>query len=430
MTRRFYHLFLMLSLTAGTLFMTGCSSTDEDKEVPSSIPASQHEQDVTETKTPLATAAINLNEQMANLDFSVLEPLAETVPSINASAPAMTRGDGDNAAVEFESKLKRLLTILQDKETTRSLPSVTLGRRFSFQAFNEALQLAWDISVTLGEQGESSSSWFGLNKTMTGEVNYTARNGDKYTVKGVIDKNVEVQFRGFKTKLVVTKASEMFIYKNGDQVLKILSSSENNRPIWLPILIRDNFFTGQLFYDDFEVSLTYDKVSTHERTVDLVYSKAGIEGALLAMSVKLEDDADLKKLLSHDVQVKADFTVKALDGLLNLNGTVQNVNYMVVDGIKVSKCMKEGCTTEAECNSLTADFNNNIKLTLTLQDMPIGDIYMGTLYDDVTNRFYPTIMVHADLLGKEDYTLTNLLEMMGVDVPTILKNAAEMAQSE
>jgi hypothetical protein len=55
---------------------------------------------------------------------------------------------------------------------------------------------------------------------------------------------------------------------------------------------------------------------------------------------------------------------------------------------------------------------------------------MGTLYDDVTNRFYPTIMVHADLLGKEDYTLTNLLEMMGVDVPTILKNAAEMAQSE
>jgi hypothetical protein len=246
----------------------------------------------------------------------------------------------------------------------------------------------------------------------------------------VIDKNVEVQFRGFKTKLVVTKASEMFIYKNGDQVLKILSSSENNRPIWLPILIRDNFFTGQLFYDDFEVSLTYDKVSTHERTVDLVYSKAGIEGALLAMSVKLEDDADLKKLLSHDVQVKADFTVKALDGLLNLNGAVQNVNYMVVDGIKVSKCMKEGCTTEAECNSLTADFNNNIKLTLTLQDMPIGDIYMGTLYDDVTNRFYPTIMVHADLLGKEDYTLTNLLEMMGVDVPTILKNAAEMAQSE
>ncbi len=429
MTRRFYHLFLMLSLTAGTLFMTGCSSTDEDKEVPSSIPASQHEQDVTETKTPLATAAINLNEQMANLDFSVLEPLAETVPSINASAPGMTRGDGDNAAVEFESKLKQLLTILQN-ETTRSLPSVTLGRRFSFQAFNEALQLAWDISVTLGEQGESSSSWFGLNKTMKGEVNYTARNGDKYTVKGVIDKNVEVQFRGFKTKLVVTKASEMFIYKNDEQVLKILSSSENNRPIWLPILIRDNFFTGQLFYDDFEVSLTYDKVSTHERTVDLVYSKKDIEGALLAMSVKLEDDADLKKLLSHDVQVKADFTVKALDGLLNLNGAVQNVNYMVVDGIKVSKCMKEGCTTEAECNSLTADFNNNIKLTLTLQDMPIGDIYMGTLYDEVTKRFYPTIMVHADLLGKEDYTLTNLLEMMGVDVPTILKNAAEMAQSE
>lgn len=427
MTKRFYSFFLILSLTAGMLFMTGCSSDDENA---ASIPVS-NEKDVTETATPLANAAIDLNENMAGLDFSTLESLAETVPSISANAQAFTRGDGDNTAIEFENKLKRLLTILQgDVNTRRSMPSVTLGRRFSFQAFNEALQLAWDISVTLGEQGESSSSWFGLNTTKKGEINYSAHNGAQYTVKGVMDKNVTVQFRGFKTKIVVSKASELFIYKDGVQVLKILSSSENNRPVWLPILIKDNFYTGQLFYDDFEVSLTYDKVSTHERTVDMVYSKAGTEGALLTMSVKLEDDADIKKLLSHDVEVKADFTVKALDGLLNLNGAVKNVNYLVVNGIKISNCMKEGTTEEAECNSLISDFNNNITLTMTLGNTPIGTIFMDTQYDTATKRFYPTIMVRSDLLGSQDYTLTFLLEMLGVDVPDMLKNVAEIAQSK
>lgn len=430
MKKSIYSLFLMLSLTAGILFIAGCSSTDDDKNVPAISPDT-NKKDVTETKTPLANAAISLNENMADLDFSTLKSLTETVPSLNASAPTMTRGDGSNAAIEFESKLKRLLTILQGEEgTTRSLPSVTLGRRFSFQAFNEALQLAGEISITLGEQGESSSSWFGLNSTKNGEVNYTARNGEKYTVKGIVDKNVEVQFRGFNTKLVVTKATELFIYKNGEQVLKILSSSENNRPVWLPILIRDNFYTGQLFYGDFEISLTYDKVSTHERTVDLVYSKADIEGTLLTMSVKLEDDADLKKLLTHDVTVKGTFTVQALDGLLNLNGDVKNVNYLVENGIKISKCMKEGTTEEDLCNSLITDFNDNITLTMSLEDTPIGNIYMGSQYDMPTKRFYPTIMVHSDLLGSEDYRLTHLLEILGVDTPDILKNVAEIAQSE
>jgi hypothetical protein len=143
--------------------------------------------------------------------------------------PATTRADDNSIRSEFETKLSALLSLLQDEQTGRR--SAQMGHRFSFHSFNNALQLAWDLSVILGDEGESCSSWFGLNSTKKGEVYYTAKNGSLYTVKGLIDKEVTIQFRGFNTKVVVKKACEFFIFKDGEQVLKIQSGSEDNRPV-------------------------------------------------------------------------------------------------------------------------------------------------------------------------------------------------------
>jgi len=398
-------LFPMLLLAAGLLTWSGCSKDDDKTESPVDvIPAS-----------PLTEAASSFNEQMAGLNFQELAPLAEVVP-------ATTRADDNSIRSEFETKLSALLALLQDEQaTTRSL---TLGHRFSFHSFNNALQLAWDLSVILGDEGESSSSWFGLNSTKQGEVNYTAKNGSQYLVKGIIDKETTVQFRGLKTKVVVKKAGEFYIYKDGEEVLKILSGSENNRPVWLPILIQDNFFTGQMYYRDYEINLTYDKHSAHQRTLDLIYGKSGEEVPLLTMSAQLEDDADVWKILKHDVNVHADFTVTAM-GVLTFVGTSNNVNYLVVDGVRLSRCMKEG-TTEQECKEQVERFNENLTLNLLLKDVSMGWLYMGVQQDASTNRYYPTVMIHTTILGEEDYPVTMLLQMMGVDIPDILLTAAQI----
>jgi hypothetical protein len=423
MKKTLYSLAFLLSMTAGLLLTTGCDNPDNQVDNPSGTLPAGSETDVIKTETPLAHAAISLNQDMARLDFSELAPLAETIPTV-------TRQAEDNTAVEFEDKLSGLLNLLRgDTEPTRSVSSVTLGRRFSFQAFNDALQVAWDITVILGEQGESSSSWFGLNTTKKGEVAYTAKNGDQYVVKGTIEKNVTLQFRGFKTKVVVTKVSDLSIDKNGQQVVKILSSSEDNRPVWLPVLIKNQFYTGQLFYDDYEINLSYDKNSSHQRTVDLTYSKAGSEGSLLTMSVKLEDDADILKLIRHDVEVKADFIVTSQNGLLVFTGSVKNVNYLVVNGIKIANAMKYGCSEE-ECQQLITDFNNNLTLSITLENLQLGNLYMGSQYDEVSGYYYPTIMIHSPMLGEQDYSLTTLLSILGVDIPDILKNVAEIEQAK
>ena len=407
-------LFPMLLLAAGILVLSGCSK-DDDKSTDNT--QEQAEAEIVMPDNPLLEEVNNFNDRMAGLNFKELQPLEAVVPS-------STRADDNSVRTEFETKLSDLLTLLEGDEASRR--SASMGRRFSFQAFNTALELAWDLTVILGEEGESDSSWFGLNSTKQGEVNYTARNGSLYTVKGTIDKEVTVQFRGFKTTFVVTEASEFYILKDGEQVLKILSSSENNRPVWLPVLIKDNFFTGQLTYLDYEINLTYDKNSTHSRTVDLVYGKVNEEMPLLTMSAKLEDDADLLKIIKHDVNVHADFTVKAMNDMLTFIGSTDNVNYLVVHGIEIAKCMEEG-TTEQECKDLIDKFNANLTLNMMLADLSVGRLYMGMIYDSKTKRYFPTVMIHSTMLGNEDYPVTTILQMLGIEIPEILRTVAQIA---
>jgi len=145
---------------------------------------------------------------------------------------------------------------------------------------------------------------------------------------------------------------------------------------------------------------------------------------LLTMSAQLEDDADVWKILKHDVNVHADFTVTAMN-TLTFVGTTSNVNYLVVDGVRLSRCMKEG-TTEQECKEMVERFNENLTLNLLLADVQMGWLYMGVQQDASTNRYYPTVMIHTTILGEEDYPVTTLLEMMGVDIPDILKRAAQI----
>ena len=183
---------MVLMLAVGLMVCAGCSKSDDT--------TTEEKGGNVLVDTPLMTAASSVNERMAGLDFQELAPLARVVP-------LTTRSDDYSMLREFETKLSALLNVLQGEQSASNRAQ---GRRFTFQAFNDALQLSWDLSVMLGDEGEINSSWFGLNSTKEGEVTYTLQDGSQYLVKGTIEKEVTVEFRGFKTKFVVKKASEFF----------------------------------------------------------------------------------------------------------------------------------------------------------------------------------------------------------------------------
>ena len=380
---------------SGALLLGACSSDDENLESQKVTPLS-----------PLETVANDLNEDMEGLDFKDLDPLAEVINS-------KTRGDSEDS--EFEVKLSTLLTLLKGDEEK----GLALGRRFTYNDFNAALELAYDLSVILKDNGESSSSWFGLKADGRGEITYTARNGQQYHISAEMEKDISI----YRWNFYVTGASQFYIYKGDELVLRLLSNTERNRPVWLPLLIRGNSFTGELLYRDYVVTLDYRQLHTHERSVVLSYGKSADESPLLVMNTTLTDDADILKLIKHDVTVEADFTVSAMDGLFVFSGHSSNVNYLVVNGVKIAKCMQEG-TTEEECQQLVADFNDNLKLSLLVQTTSFGDLFMGIVRDSATGRSYPTVMVNLPS-DDEAIPLTTILDKLGIDIPNILQTVAQ-----
>ena len=388
---------LLTMMVAFALLMLSACSSDDSQNAESEKMAVLH---------PLDVAANELNQNLEGLDFKELDPLAEAITS-------GTRADGEGS--EFDVKLSTLLSLLKGDEGK----GVTLGRRFSYDAFNTALELAYDLSVILKDNGESSSSWFGLKADGRGEITYTARNGQQYHISAEMEKDISI----YRWNFYVTGASQFYIYKGDELVLRLLSNTERNRPVWLPLLIRGNSFTGELLYRDYVVTLDYRQLHTHERSVVLTYGKSADESPLLVMNTTLTDDADILKLIKHDVTVEADFTVSAMDGLFVFSGHSSNVNYLVVNGVKIAKCMQEG-TTEEECQQLVADFNDNLKLSLLVQTTSLGNLFMGIVRDSATGRSYPTVMVNLPS-DDEAIPLTTILDKLGIDIPNILQTVAQ-----
>ena len=388
---------LLTMMVAFALLMLSACSSDDSQNAKSEKMA---------VLRPLDVAANELNQNLEGLDFKELDPLAEAITS-------GTRADGEGS--EFDVKLSTLLSLLKGDEGK----GVTLGRRFSYDAFNTALELAYDLSVILKDNGESSSSWFGLKADGRGEITYTARNGQQYHISAEMEKDISI----YRWNFYVTGASQFYIYKGDELVLRLLSNTERNRPVWLPLLIRGNSFTGELLYRDYVVTLDYRQLHTHERSVVLTYGKSADESPLLVMNTTLTDDADILKLIKHDVTVEANFTVSAMDGLFVFSGHSSNVNYLVVNGVKIAKCMQEG-TTEEECQQLVADFNDNLKLSLLVQTTSFGDLFMGIVRDSATGRSFPTVMVNLPS-DDEAIPLTTILDKLGIDIPNILQTVAQ-----
>lgn len=387
----------ILMTVFGILMLTACSSDDKTDSSSENV----------EALRPLDAVANKLNADMAGFDFKELDPLAEAVTQT-------TRADGE--ASEFDVKFATLLNLLKGDEGK----GVTLGRRFSYDAFNTVLELAYDLSVILKDNGESSSSWFGLKADGRGEISYTARNGQQYHVLAEMEKDISI----YRWNFYIKGASQFFVYKGDELVLRLISNTERNRPVWLPLLIRGNSFTGELLYHDYVVTLDYRQEHTHERSVVLTYGKTADTAPLLVMNTTLVDDADLLKLIKHDVNVEAEFTVSAMDGLFVFSGYSNNVNYLVVNGIKIAKYMKEG-TTDEECQQLIADFNDNLKLSLLIQTTPLGDLFMGVVRDAASGLSYPTVMVHLSSTDTEAIPLTTMLDKLGIDIPEILQTVAQ-----
>ncbi len=413
MTKRINALFLLLSLMTAMLVATGCSKDDSKTSVEQ--PAGSIEN---EPVDPLTQTTDELNKELAGLNFQDLEPLYKASHSM-AQSKDLTRGTADELFANFSSKLANLLELLRGNFNV-ALP---YGVRFTYKSFNDVLDATWDVAGSIEAGLEGSTYYFQRNSNGRGQVSYKADDGSNYVIEAVMDKDTNIA----DWKINVTRARLLIITKDGEQVLKITTGSRRERPLWaliLPFIVRENTFTGEVIYKDFDITLDCERESTHRRNVDITYAKVGDTEPILVMNTVLTDDSNIWKLITHDIDFKANFIVKALNGTLVFDGTVENVNCLVLDGISLNQLMEQGTEKKEDCDKLVENLNSNLNLKMYLMDVDLGKLFLSTVYDEEAQVYKPTIFVNSQLFGNQDYVLSEILKRMGVNMDGILQAAA------
>jgi len=413
MTKRINALFLLLSLMTAMLVATGCSKDDSKTSVEQ--PAGSIEN---EPVDPLTQTTDELNKELAGLNFQDLEPLYKASHSM-AQSKDLTRGTADELFANFSSKLANLLELLRGNFNV-ALP---YGVRFTYKSFNDVLDATWDVAGSIEAGLEGSTYYFQRNSNGRGQVSYKADDGSNYVIEAVMDKDTYIA----DWNINVTRARLLIITKDGEQVLKITTGSRRERPLWaliLPFIVRENTFTGEVIYKDFDITLDCERESTHRRNVDITYAKVGDTEPILVMNTVLTDDSNIWKLITHDIDFKANFIVKALNGTLVFDGTVENVNCLVLDGISLNQLMEQGTEKKEDCDKLVENLNSNLNLKMYLMDVDLGKLFLSTVYDEEAQVYKPTIFVNSQLFGNQDYVLSEILKRMGVNMDGILQAAA------
>ena len=141
------------------------------------------------------------------------------------------------------------------------------------------------------------------------------------------------------------------------------------------------------------------------------------------MSAKLEDDADLLKIIKHDVNVEASFRVEGLQNSLALKGYSNNINYLVMNASKIINSL-EGLSSEAECNALVNGFNSNLSLAMDMKGESLGKIYMITKYNETTGKYEPLLVLNSEMLGGE-ILIDQILAMLGVSLRETLTSLSQ-----
>lgn len=410
-------LFIVLSMAVGMVVLSACSNhEDDERDAPLFDVDDEGDAGTTseEAVSDSFTDAVDeLNAKLSGLDFNELTPLAITVEKEQQALQQETRAAGDvhELLSVFQQKLSSLISLLRGGDISLRVP---YGVRFNYESFNQVLDLSWEIAGTLEAGREGSTYFLGKHTNAKGEAEYVSNDGSVFTISAVYDKDVNIR----NWSHTIASARMLTINKDGEQLLKIVTDNESDRPLYNPFKVRETM-AGEIVYRDYDIVLAYDHSHTHERYASLTYGKVDDENPLIVLNTKVSDDGSFIDFITHNAVFQADFEAKALNDMLVVKGVSNNVNWLVLDSVHILKCLNEG-TTEEECQHLADDLNANLSLALYLADAQVCNLYLSSLYDAATDSYKPTVMIHSVLLDGHDYDLASILASLGITVGDIL----------
>ena len=395
---------MMGMLALGGLSLVSCSN-DENEAVDNG-----QAQQTQEVQVTLESVLNDVNQRVAQIDYSQLAPLAKALDV--AYEDSETEG-GDDATAAFIDKLRGLLKNFQpttsESEWNRSY------NQWTYANIDSTLVFTLDALIALGNENAQKGELGLTQQAYSQSLTIAGKDSVVYTIQTRVTQ--EMNANGLALENV--GAGQLVVYAGSEVLLAIdthrelLVGLKSFKPVNEYVTTGSLTFAGNVF----TLGYSRDELNSIKRFVS--FAQNGMHVATLQMTVG--SDFGWETLTSRKLTLSGEVEVILLGNLAAIRGTVTDLGRFYQDGTSMVQVSKQGTSME-NCQRLTQSFNSVASLKLLLSGTNAAQLKVAAVQTDATlNLWKPVVMVNSPIIGKREMTIAEVIDAMGISFSDIVE---------
>ena len=389
-------------LAAGSFGLTACSSDDSD------LTGEQTSQ-VQENQLTLEDALVKVENCMKQVDFSPLDPLAESLAVSNARSLS-----SDSVAPKsLIEALKNLMPLL--KPTYAETDWRSTYQQWSYANLDSTLCLTFDLLFELGNDGAQQGE-IGLNqRTYTQSLQVKGANDAIYTIQTKVVKQLTAN--GLVAENV--GVSQLTIYSDDKVLLSIEAMRQWNLGVKALLPVNESIVTGTLRIGGNEFILGYERTGVNKkcRYVTLIQDGSHV----FTQKITVGNDFGWNTLQSKTITYSGEFELILMGNLAAIKATTTDLRSFHQNGIEMVKAGRYGSSME-NCQIIADTFNETTSLQILLAGTNAAQMKIAARQiDEERNLWKPVLVCASPILGKSEMTIAEIFDAMDVSFKDILE---------
>lgn len=349
--------------------------------------------------TPQETLGLTLSEFSTRASKIDMNPLRQAIRDISLA------NDSTFSDPSFKVMLTDLLTRLI-QVFPESCNKDSACRDFDFAAPDSSWLLNM-ISDKAWEKGSNREIGFFHNDhiVLAGYALFTTDAGDKYDIEFLVDDTCRKST--FNRDIVSDR--RIGIAKNDTSLIDITLLTTIRQAVLGPVP------AGRCLAE-IECDIKYQG-----NNISLYFEPDGNNACNLTVSIFDATDSPLISLDAHiegarilfsNERISSDINIELLEGMIGFECHTSDFLKALRIGLEAYSYSQDGTTLET-CNRLSKEWNGCFSANLLISGLDYGNAYLGyTPLDQDSALYVPAIMTSLSVLGYEEMTLSELMEML------------------
>lgn len=395
---------MMGMLALGGLSLVSCSN-DENEAIDNG-----QAQQTQEVQVTLESVLNDVNQRVAQIDYSQLAPLAK---ALDVAYEDSETEDGDDATAAFIDKLRGLLKNFQpttsESEWNRSY------NQWTYANIDSTLVFTLDALIALGNENAQEGELGLTQQAYSQSLTVAGEDSVVYTIQTRVTK--EMNANGLVLEDV--GAGQLVVYAGSEVLLSIDTHREQLVGLKSFKPVNEYVTTGSLTFAGNVFTLGYSRNELNSIKRFVSFAQNGMHVATLQMTVG--SDFGWETLTSRKLTLSGEVEVILMGNLAAIRGTVTDLGRFYQDGTSMVQVSKQGTSME-NCQRLTQSFNSVASLKLLISGTNAAQLKVAAVQTDATlNLWKPVVMVNSPIIGKREMTIAEVIDAMGISFSDIVE---------